>query len=59
VALAVASAPPTCRSPEDAVSDAAVGLAVQAGTVGLGATIIVGSAVVVPVGPLPVPAAGP
>ncbi len=59
VALAIASAPPTCRSPEDAVSDAAVGLAVQAGTVGLGAATIVGSAVAVPVGPLPVPAAGP
>jgi len=57
VALAVASAPPTCRSPADAVSDAAVGLAVQAGTLGLGASAIVGSALALPVGPLPVPAA--
>jgi len=59
VALAVASAPPTCRSPADAVADATVGFAVQAGTLGLGAFAIVGSGLALPVGPLPVPAARP
>ena len=58
VALAVGGAPPTCRSHADALADAAVGLAVRAGTVGLGAATAAGLAGPLPLGRLPSPSAG-
>ncbi|MEO5679721.1 MAG: peptidoglycan DD-metalloendopeptidase family protein [Acidimicrobiales bacterium] len=59
VALAVAGAPPTCRSRRDAVLDAAASLAVQAGTYGLGIPAGAGLAAPLPVSPVLLPLAGP
>ena len=58
VALVLSGAPPTCRSQAQALADAAVGVAVQAATFGAGAATTVGLAGAVPVGPVPLPAAG-
>lgn len=59
VALAIAGAPPTCRSPADALVDAAVSLAVQAGTYGLGVTAAAGMEAALPIRPIPLGAIAP
>jgi len=58
VALATAGAPPTCRSPADALVDAAVGLLVRASTHQAGLAAVTGLTGALPVAPALVPGVG-